>query len=132
MTPGIDLTPQDAERLRQILDAYQTKNPVSIQEFDLANPKVKPYRHQEYPLVLRNHDTGEEKQARNRAEEDALTDKGFIREALPPAPEPAIEIELSDDEKALIAEAEAANKPKVAPKPKAKPGRKPKTVPQAE
>lgn len=123
MTPGIDLTPQDAERLRQILDAYQAKNPERIKEFDLANPPTPPYRHKEYPLAMFNHDTGEEKTAKNRAEEVRLIGEGFGRESIPTEEAP-MQLDLTDEEKDLIAAAEAARSTKA----KGKPGRPPKTL----
>ncbi len=131
MTPGIDLTPQDAERLRQILDAYQAKNPQRMQEFDLAKPPTPPYRHQEYPKVMYHHGTARHKQAKNAQEEAEAVAAGCSTKPVP-VEEPEIQVELSPEEAALIAEAEAANPAApVAEKPKAKRGPKPKT-PKAE
>lgn len=120
MTPGIDLTPQDAERLRQILDAYQAKNPPSIKEFDLAKPPTKPYRHQEYPKVMYHHATGRYKDANNAQEEATAIEAGWSTQSVF-VEEPQIAVDLSEEEKSVIAAAEAD-----AEQPRRGPGRPPK------
>ncbi len=99
----VTLTPQEADRLRQILDAHNAKNPQSNKEFDLANPPVKPYRHQEYPACMRHHGDMKEIQVKSAEEEAAKEAEGWTREPLPPAAEPELSLELTGSEAEMLA-----------------------------
>lgn len=50
------LSHEEAERLREILMQHDKKNNAGPNSFDLHNPKVPPYRHQEFPKLVYHHE----------------------------------------------------------------------------
>ncbi len=120
MTPTPQFTHEEIARMKQIIAVYDGQNSLGNKEFDLSNPPVPPYRHQEFPRHVHNHVAGKFKVVNNEDELTAATAKGWKLEA--PAPvqdnplegpplDPAAQAE-ADELDARLAEANA--KPKKA------------------
>lgn len=85
MTPG-QFSSEDIERMRAFLaqhDAASGKGPGVIKEFDLNNPPKEPYRFQEFPKLVYDHDELKHKVVRNPKEEKAALAEGWQLEAYP-------------------------------------------------
>ena len=79
------LTPDEAERLRQILSQHDAQTTgKGAREFDLNNPPTKQYRHQEYPKAMHNHSKRATKNVNSREEQATLEAKGFQEKPFPP------------------------------------------------
>jgi hypothetical protein len=81
------LTPEEIERMRQIVAQHDQQNQGGIKEFDLNNPKLPPYRHQEYPKMVYDHEGRRTFSVRNREHEKEALDAGYRLDAFPPEPE---------------------------------------------
>src|SRR6516164_1439367 len=62
------ISPEEIERMRAIIAQHDQTNKGGIKEFDLNNPPRLPYRFQEYPKVVYDHDGRQNFIVRNREE----------------------------------------------------------------
>lgn len=91
VTPAADQTDlsfEEVERLRRILDRYDKAQPTR-KEFDLAKPPVPPYQFKAFPFLMYNHSTGKTQAAKSELEKTALIAEGWSVEPFPaeaPAP----------------------------------------------
>src|SRR5215472_14197564 len=71
------ISPEEIERMRQIVAQHDQTNKQGIREFDLNDPPKLPYRYQEYPKVVYDHDGRRNFIVRNREDEKEALDSGF-------------------------------------------------------
>jgi hypothetical protein len=71
------LTHDEIERMRQIVAQHDQTNKGGIKEFDLNNPPKLPYRHQEFPKTVYDHESRRSFIVRNREDEKEALDSGF-------------------------------------------------------
>lgn len=81
MFPQANLTPDQMEQLRAILNAHDASKSGPPKEFDLNKPPQEPYRFKEFPKLVYRHDTREHKAVPNAAEEKRALDAGWKTEA---------------------------------------------------
>ena len=105
------LSPEEIERMRQIVAQHdQTSGKNGIKEFDLNNPPRLPYRFQEYPKTVYDHEGRRSFIVRNREDEKEALDSGLRLDPYPSEPE--IEF-VSEAEAAEIEKLDkAARRPK--------------------
>lgn len=111
--PAQMLTVQQIEQMRAILAEYDKQHSRVEKEFDLNNPKVERYVHQEFPKMVYHH--GERKNAivRDRKEEQAHLEKGFKNEPYPNEAPAAAAAQPAESEAEEIARLDAqARQPK--------------------
>lgn len=77
MTPSF--SPEDIARMRAIIAQHDggASAAQSQKEFDLANPPVPPYRHQEYPRCM-YHPDGRTRNANNAEEQATAEANGWL------------------------------------------------------
>jgi hypothetical protein len=71
------ISPEEIERMRAIIAQHDQTNKGGIKEFDLNNPPRLPYRFQEYPKVVYDHDGRQNFIVRNREEEKEALESGL-------------------------------------------------------
>lgn len=96
------LTNDEAERLRQILNAHDQQT--APREFDLNKPPVEPYKHQEFPRLVYHHGERIYVVVRSREELEDAERNGFQKD---PYPSEAPEVELSAADAAEAARIDA-------------------------
>src|ERR1051326_3883955 len=79
MTPQ-QLSPDEIERMRQIVAQHDNQRPQGIREFDLNNPPKQPYTHQEYPKVVYHHENRTHKKVHSKVEERTALNDGWENE----------------------------------------------------
>ena len=83
------LSPEEIERMRAIVAQHDQTNKGGIKEFDLNDPPKVPYRYQEYPKVVYDHEGRRNFIVRNREDEKEALDSGL---RLDPYPAEALEV----------------------------------------
>lgn len=78
-----DLTFEEVERLRRILDRFDKSQSAGRKEFDLARPPVPPYRYQPYPFLMYHHQSGKTKAAHSNDEQTQLLMEGWSVDPFP-------------------------------------------------
>lgn len=92
---------EDIERMRAILAQHDSQaQRQGIREFDLNSPPKEPYKYQEFPKLVYDHDARTHRVVRNKAEEKAALEAGWLNE---PFPAEAPAEELDDDDAAEVA-----------------------------
>ena len=94
-------SPEDIERMRAILAQHDGQKHKGIREFDLNNPPKEPYTHQPYPAIRYEHETRTHLVVRNRKEDEAALEAGYVKEAYP-REAVAVEVPLSAAEQAEV------------------------------
>jgi hypothetical protein len=96
------LSPEEIERMRQIVAQHdQTSGKNGIKEFDLNNPPRLPYRFQEYPKTVYDHEGRRSFIVRNREDEKEALESGLRLDPYPSEPVES-EVQLSAAELAEI------------------------------
>lgn len=78
-----DLSFEEVERLRRILDRYDKTQQGGRKEFDLAKPPVPPYQFRPYPMLMYNHQTRKTQAARSSLEQAGLETEGWSVDPFP-------------------------------------------------
>jgi len=86
---------EERVRLRRVLDQLDQKEAGGMKEFDLNKPPAPPYLYREYPILLYNHSTGQNRPARNYDERQRMLAEGWSENPVAPAPP---EVELTPQE----------------------------------
>jgi hypothetical protein len=73
---------EDIEKMRAFIAQHDTKHK-GIKEFDLNNPPKEPYTHQPFPAILYGHEGRKHIVVKNRKEEEAAIEAGYVKEAFP-------------------------------------------------
>ena len=81
------LSPEEIERMRQIVAQHDQTNKQGIKEFDLNNPPRLPYRFQEYPKTVYDHEGRRSFIVRNREDEREALESGLRLDPFPAEPE---------------------------------------------
>jgi len=91
------LSPEEIERMRQIVAQHDQTNRPGIKEFDLNNPPRLPYRFQEYPKTVYDHEGRRSFIVRNREDEKEALDSGLKLEPFPAeAEEPEVRLSAAE------------------------------------
>ena len=77
------LSPEEIERMRQIVAQHDQTNKQGIKEFDLNNPPRLPYRHQEFSKMVYDHEGRRHFVVRDRKREQEALDAGYRLEPFP-------------------------------------------------
>src|SRR5215831_3851994 len=77
------LSPEEIERMRAIVAQHDQQNKGGIKEFDLNNPPKAPYRHQEYPKMVYDHEERTHARVHNREQEQEALNAGYSLEPFP-------------------------------------------------
>jgi hypothetical protein len=85
-TQGISA--EDIERMRALVAQHDSKQGAIVKEFDLNNPPKVQYRHQEFPKMLYQHESGKTKAVHNAKEEDKSLKAGWRKDPPVPVQEP--------------------------------------------
>lgn len=104
-TKPMEFNHDEIERMRAMIaqhDAQQAKQ--GIQEFDLNNPPKQPYRFQEFPKLVYDHETRAHKAVHSKEQERLAIEQGYQLEPYPSEvpepdeldPETAAEVERLD------------------------------------
>jgi hypothetical protein len=80
------ISPEEIERMRAIIAQHDQTNKGGIKEFDLNNPPKLPYRHQEFPKMVYDHEGRRHFIVHNRAEETDAIESGLSLEPYPAEP----------------------------------------------
>jgi len=100
-----DLTYEERVMLRRLLDDADQKDAANaMREFDLNKPPVPPYVYREYPRLLYNHQTKQNKRAHTYEQQQSMLAEGWSEQPLAPQ---ILEVELTAQEQE---EAEAIDK----------------------
>lgn len=103
--PQTEWTYEERVKIRQMLDMADQKEAANgMREFDLNKPPTPPYRHNEYPYLMYNHETGQSRAALNHLQREQLAAQGWSENPVPPEP---VEVQLTARE---LEEAEAIDK----------------------
>jgi hypothetical protein len=105
------LSPEEIERMRAIVAQHDQQNKGGIKEFDLNAPPKLPYRHQEYPKVVYDHDGRRHFFVHNREEEREAIDTGL---RLDPYPAEPVEVEPESEAAEIEKLDKIARKPRKA------------------
>lgn len=100
------LTPDEIERMRAIV-AQADQSSGKVNSFDLNSPPKLPYRHQEFPRAVYDHENGAHRTARNQAHLDELVEAGYSLESLPAdadAAQPELDAETAAEAAAIDAQ----------------------------
>lgn len=101
------------DQMRAILAQHDSQSTGVVKEFDLNNPPVQRYVHQEYPKFVYHHDKRAEKVVHSKDQEDGFLKLGYQTKPFP-AEVPEVELDDADaaEVAALKAEIEALKKKK--------------------
>jgi len=100
-----DLTYEERVKMRRLLDEADQKDAANgMREFDLNRPPAPPYVYREYPRLLYNHVTKQNKPAHTYEQHQAMLAQGWTEEPITPEP---VEVRLTAQEQE---EAEAIDK----------------------
>jgi hypothetical protein len=103
------LSPEEIERMRQIVAQHDQQNKPGIKEFDLNDPPRVPYRHQEFPKTVYDHEGRRSFIVRNREDEKEALDSGL---RLDPYPAEPVEVEPEAEAAEIDKLDKIARKPK--------------------
>jgi len=87
---------EDRVRLRRVLDQLDQKEAGGTKEFDLNKPPVPPYIYREYPILLYNHSTGQNRPARTYDERQRMLAEGWSENPVASAP-PEVELTAQEE-----------------------------------
>lgn len=105
--PLDNISAADVERMRLIVNAHDQQS--APKEFDLNNPPVAPYRHQEFPSIVYHHEARKHKLVHNEDQLSAAYDEGFLKEPFS-AEVPEVELDAASAAEAAQVDAQIAKK----------------------
>jgi hypothetical protein len=103
------LSPEEIERMRAIVAQHDQTNKQGIKEFDLNNPPRLPYRFQEYPKTVYDHEGRRSFIVRNREDEREALESGL---RLDPYPAEPVEVEPESEAEEIARLDKQARKPR--------------------
>ena len=91
---NVQFTQEEIEKMRTFVLQHDS-NMGKIRDFDLNNPPKMPYRHQEYPKMLYDHQGREYILVKDREQEQDALAAGYRKE---PFPAEVVEVPLSAED----------------------------------